>query len=90
MAQQIQLNYLRPARYLFCEGTAWYSFGPMPLYKAVLEAVGKYRTNHEPCVVCDEISLVGIDAILAVRSRADFPVFIARANQLTDEDSSAA
>jgi hypothetical protein len=54
-------------------GAGWYSFGPMPLFKAVLLAVGKYRTNHEACVLSDAVSLIGIEAILAIRQRSDFP-----------------
>jgi hypothetical protein len=54
-------------------GAGWYSFGPMPLFKAVLLAVGKYRTNHEACVLSDNVSVIGIDAILAIRQRSDFP-----------------
>jgi hypothetical protein len=46
----------------------------MPLYEAVLLAVRKYRPTYESCVVADDISLIGIDAILAMRQRPDFPV----------------
>ena len=46
----------------------------MPFYKAVLLAVRKYRINHEPCILSDALNLVGIDSILAVRQRPDFPV----------------
>jgi len=73
MERQAQINYLRPSYYVRCEAGAWSSFGPMPLHKAVLLAVRKYRINHEPCILSDELSLVGIDSILAVRQRADFP-----------------
>ncbi len=73
MERQAQFNYVRPARYVRCEGGEWSSFGPMPFYKAVLLAVQKYRVNHEPGIMCGGLSLVGIDAILAVRQRADFP-----------------
>jgi hypothetical protein len=75
MSARNQINYLRPAHYLFCERNgAWHAFGPMPLFKAVILAVGKYRVNHEPVVYSDDVSLIGIDAILAVRQRADFPI----------------
>jgi hypothetical protein len=75
MSHRDQISYFSPAQYLFWEeGGAWHSFGPMPLYKAVLLAVGKYRINHEPCVLGDGVSLIGIDAILAVRQRPDFPL----------------
>jgi hypothetical protein len=46
----------------------------MPLFKAVLLAVGKYRVSNESVVCSDDLSLIGIDAILAVRQRADFPL----------------
>ena len=74
MAQRVHVNYLRPALYIRCEAGAWSSFGPMPLHKAVLLAVRKYRINHEPCIFSDELSLIGIDSILAVRERSDFPI----------------
>ena len=74
MAQRNNISYSRPARYLRCEDGVWYSFGPMPFYEAVLLAVRKYRPTYESCVVGDDISLIGIDAILAVRQRPDFPV----------------
>lgn len=73
MERNAQINYLRPSHYVRCEEGAWISFGPMPLYKAVLLAVRKWRINHEPCILSDGLNLVGIDAILAVRQRADFP-----------------
>jgi len=74
MSQRDQISYLSPAHYMFWEaGAGWYSFGPMPLFKAVLLAVGKYRTNHEACVISDTVSLIGIEAILAIRQRSDFP-----------------
>lgn len=77
MSARNQINYHHPAHYLFCEENGgWHSFGPMPLFKAVLLAVGKYRVNHEPLVCSDEISLIGIDTILAVRQRADFPISV--------------
>ena len=75
MSARAQINYHRPAHYLFREEKgAWYSFGPMPLFKAVLLAVGKYRVSNESVVCSDDLSLIGIDAILAVRQRADFPI----------------
>jgi hypothetical protein len=75
MSARAQINYHRPAHYLFREQNgAWYSFGPMPLFKAVLLAIGKYRVNNESVVYSHELSLIGIDAILAVRQRADFPL----------------
>lgn len=78
MSARRQINYARPAHYMFCEGDgAWHSFGPMPFFKAIILAVGKYRVNHEPMVSSDEVSLIGIDAILAVRQRADFPIMLA-------------
>lgn len=73
MNRQAQINYVRPSYYVRCEQGAWSSFGPMPLYKAILLAVRKYRINHEPCILSEDLSLVGIDSILAVRQRADFP-----------------
>jgi hypothetical protein len=73
MERQAQFNYIRAAHYVCCEADRCYSFGPMPLHKAVLLAVRKYRVNHEPSVICDGLSLIGIDAIVAVRERADFP-----------------
>ena len=85
MSARNQINYLRPAHYLFCEGNgAWHSFGPMPLFKAVLTAVGKYRINHEPVVYSDDVSLIGIDAILAVRQRADFPIILEAAVAMSE------
>ena len=81
MSTRPEINYLRPAHYMFCEaGGAWHSFGPMPLFKAVLQAVGKYRVNHEPIIYSADISLIGIDAILAVRQRADFPILLKTEN----------
>jgi hypothetical protein len=78
MSARAQINYHRPAHYLFREENgAWYSFGPMPLFKAVLLAIGKYRVNNESVVCSHELSLIGIDAILAVRQRADFPLSLA-------------
>jgi hypothetical protein len=77
MAPQLQLNYLRPALYTRCESGVWHTFGPMPFYEAVLLAVRKYRPIHESCVLADEISLIGMDAILAVRQRSDFPISMA-------------
>jgi hypothetical protein len=74
MQRQAQLNYLRASHYVRCEeGGEWSSFGPMPFYKAVLLAVRKYRVNHEPSIISGGLSLIGIDAILAVRQRPDFP-----------------
>jgi hypothetical protein len=73
MERQAQFNYIRAAHYVCCEAGRCYSFGPMPLHKAVLLAVRKYRINHEPSVICEGLSLIGIDAIVAVRERADFP-----------------
>ena len=46
----------------------------MPLAKAVLTAVGKYRVNNEAVVYSDAITLVGIDAILSVLQSSDFPI----------------
>ncbi len=84
MAHHNHINYLQPTHYVLCEGgSAWYVFGPMPLYKAVVEAVGKYRINHEPCVLSGDLNLIGIDAILAVRARPDFPIFITRDTPIT-------
>jgi hypothetical protein len=75
MSVRDAISYSSPAHYVFWEaGAGWYAFGPMPLFEAILLAVGKYRTNHEACVLSEAVSLVGIDAILAVRRRADFPV----------------
>jgi len=75
MSQRDQINYASPSHYMFCEEDGkWYVFGPMPLFKAVIEAVGKYRANHEPCIFGDAVSLIGIESILAVRQRPDFPV----------------
>ena len=80
MSARAQTIYYRPAHYLFREDNgAWYAFGPMPLFKAVLLAVGKYRINDEPVVLSDQLSLIGIDAILAVRQRADFPLTLVSA-----------
>ncbi len=73
MDRLASIDYLRPALYVRWEAGKWSSFGPMPLYKAVLLAVGKYRINHEPWVLSDGLNLVGIDSILAMRQRADFP-----------------
>lgn len=74
MSNRDQIAYSSPCHYMFCETDGrWYAFGPMPLFEAVVLAVGKYRTNHEACVVGGAISLIGIDAILAVRQRPDFP-----------------
>ena len=66
---------------MFCETNgSWHAFGPMPLFKAVLQAVGKYRVNHEPLISSGELCLIGIDAILAVRQRADFPISLTTEN----------
>jgi hypothetical protein len=73
MAQRPEIDYLRPAMYARSEAGAWTSFGPMPLHEAVLRAVRKYRVNHEPCIFCEGLSLVGINSILAVFRRSDFP-----------------
>ena len=75
MSARNQINYRCPAHYLFRErdGT-WHSFGPMPLSKAVLTAAGKYRVNNEAVVYSDDITLVGIDAILSVLQSSDFPI----------------
>jgi hypothetical protein len=45
----------------------------MPLHEAVLLAVRKYRVNHEACIFSEGLSLVGIDSIIAVFQRPDFP-----------------
>jgi hypothetical protein len=45
----------------------------MPLHEAVLLAVRKYRVNHEACIFSEGLSLVGIDSIVAVFQRPDFP-----------------
>lgn len=89
MSRQPQIDYRSPAIYVRNESGTWISFGPMPLYKAVLRAVGKYRVNHEPCILAGDISLIGIDAILAVRRRADFPLLVADAVELTGTLESA-
>ena len=75
MSQRDQFSYFTPAHYMFCESDGrWYTFGPMPLFKAVLLAVGKYRPNHEACVLGGAVNLIGINAILALRQRPDFPL----------------
>ena len=75
MSRRDQISYSSPSHYMFCEPDGrWYTFGPMPFFEAVVMAVGKYRTNHEACVIGGGVSLIGIDAILAVRQRPDFPL----------------
>lgn len=75
MSRRDQISYSSPSHYMFCEPDGrWYTFGPMPFFEAVVMAVGKYRTNHEACVIGGGVSLIGIDSILAVRQRSDFPL----------------
>ena len=45
----------------------------MSLRDAILLAVKKFRVGDEPAVTCAGLGLFGIDAILAVRERPDFP-----------------
>lgn len=73
MPHRTEIDYSQPAMYARSEAGAWMSFGPMPLREAVLLAVRKYRVNHEACIFSQGISLVGIDAIIAVFRRPDFP-----------------
>lgn len=67
------IDYYESAVYLRRELGAWTSYGEMPLYKAVLLAIRKYRTTAEPTVSSKSLHLVGIDSIVAVRERLDFP-----------------
>ncbi len=67
------IDYYEPAIYLRRELGSWTSYGEMPLYQAVLLAIRKYRTTAEPTVSSKSLHLVGIDSIVAVRDRHDFP-----------------
>ena len=74
-----EIDYEEPATYYRREtggSSSGMSFGEMPLYQAVLLAIRKYRVTQEPAVTSKSLRLIGIDAIVALRDRPDFPTNI--------------